>query len=93
MGAKAVYNNKGLGIYITGEDFETLLKQIDIAVPTYVGKSTVSLGFIRVRLSHRANEGLRYALILEQEAIDKARNEYSDAFAKRSQSLRKSNRR
>jgi len=91
MSAKAVYSNKGLQVYITGEDFQLLLSKGWITPEVFIGKDKTVVGHLQVELSAVSQNSLYHALVLEQQAIDQARNEYSDAFAKRSQSIRKSN--
>ena len=73
MSKKAVYSNKGLQVYITGEDFKHLLACSQIVIPVHIGKSGPLKGSLQVVLSFTVNSELLEALTLEQSAIDKAR--------------------
>ena len=91
MSKKAVYSNKGLQVYITADHFKELLAEGTLDVQLYIGKVQVKRAWCVVKVLPGARDSLVVACQLEQGAIDKARNEYSNAFAKRSQSLRNSN--
>ena len=79
MSKKAVYSNKGLAVYITGEDFEEMLEHRYLSVPLYIGKVQVEHSQIIVNTLSRANLALKDILALEQSAIDEARQKFPGA--------------
>ncbi len=75
MSAKAVYNNKGLAIYITGDDFEQLLREWNIWARLHIGKTETRKSFVSVILSDEAQAEIANAYELECQAIDRVRNQ------------------
>ncbi len=77
MSKKAVYNNKGLAIYITGEDFKNLLERRALDVPLYIGKTEVKGACVVVKTLTTANQYFKEARQLEHEAIENVRAEHA----------------
>ncbi len=75
MSKKAVYNNKGLAIYITGDDFKDLLERTTLSVPVYIGKVKTQKDFTVVRTLSGLDGELAYAYQLEHEAIESVRRD------------------
>jgi len=73
MSKKAVYSNKGLQVYITGEDFEKLLQKWTLNVPLHIGKVEAKDHWIVVKTLSWSNDTLGRTLAAEQSAIDEAR--------------------
>jgi len=73
MGNRAVYSNKGLGVYITREHFEELINVGAEVCSLYVGKEKVQGLTVRVILDPEANALLRRVFYLETKAISDAR--------------------
>ncbi len=73
MSKKAVYSNKGLQVYITGEDFEDLLRKTVLDVPLYIGKAKTADGWIVVKTLSESWRNLDQALTLERQAVNQAR--------------------
>ncbi len=77
MSKKAVYNNKMLAIYISGDDFKKLLDSGKSAVPIYIGKVKTDRDWISVDLSFTIRGELYKAYQLEYEAIETVRAEHA----------------
>ncbi len=75
MSKKAVYNNKMLAIYISGDDFKDLLRRTDLSVPVYIGKVKSDSDWIMVNLLGKLRVDLDNAYQLEHEAIEAARSQ------------------
>jgi len=87
MGKKAVYSNKGLQVYITGEDFEELLERGQIYLDVNIGKSAVPAGMGFVHLAPETIVHLANAFTLEQGAIDAARGEHFSGFGRHARTI------
>lgn len=89
MGKKAVYSNKGLQVYISGEDFEALLDHQTLWVKLHIGKVETAKCFVWVEITAEAYASIANAYKLESRAIDKARTDYSKLRSLNPSNLRK----
>lgn len=78
MGKKAVYNKQYLAIYITGEDFDGLLRGGSTLIPVLIGSNPEPLAWINFCLQSHARDVLKVALDAERQAI----REIQDQFEK-----------
>lgn len=76
MGVKAVYNQKYIGIYITGEDLDRLLKESQIFVPSFIYDGKTSPGQVYVAIDAGTRLAWRQVLTQETNIYDEARKQF-----------------
>ncbi len=74
MPKKAVYNNKMLAIYISGDDFKELLERTTLDVKIYIGKVMTERDYVVVKTLGGSRYEIERAYKLEHEAIEAARS-------------------
>ncbi len=77
MPKKAVYNNKMLAIYISGDDFKELLERRTLDLKLYIGKVQTGNDWIVVNTLGGLSAELENAYQLEYEAIEAVRAEHA----------------
>jgi hypothetical protein len=75
MGAKAVYNNQSVMIYITGADVDQLLKELLLWVPVYIGKTPVPPLELAVHVPNDFRGVIAHALEGERGSIERVRSQ------------------